>query len=121
MCTAAAPTAAAARSPSYEVPGKAKQLERRLADHLRKGEVGDWRTHFEPYPELLDAEFQVAEVAWRRAAENVQQTYEKPEKCQVCSLSRDKWFCRLPLYLNARDEPVNLPGSFCSKACFERI
>ena len=48
-------TAAAARSPSYEVPGKAKQLERRLADHLRKGEVGDWRTHFEPYPELLDA------------------------------------------------------------------
>ena len=48
-------TAAAARSPSYEVPGKAKQLERRLADHLRKGEVGDWRTHFEPYPELLEA------------------------------------------------------------------
>ena len=46
---------AAARSPSYEVPGKAKQLERRLADHLRKGEVGDWRTHFEPYPELLEA------------------------------------------------------------------
>ena len=79
------------------------------------------RKRHKPYPELLDAEFQVAEVAWRRAAENVQQTYEKPEKCQVCSLSRDKWFCRLPLYLNAHDEPVNLPGSFCSKACFERI
>ena len=26
-----------------------------IHDHLRKGEVGDWRTHFEPYPELLDA------------------------------------------------------------------
>jgi hypothetical protein len=54
----AAGTAAAPRSPSmpsYEVPGKAKQLERRLADHLRKGEVGDWRPHFEPYPELLEA------------------------------------------------------------------
>ena len=46
---------ATATARSYEVPGKARQLERRLADHLRKGEVGDWRQHFEPHPELLEA------------------------------------------------------------------
>ena len=45
----------ATAAPSYEVPGKAQQLERRLADHLRKGEVGDWRQHCEPHPELLEA------------------------------------------------------------------
>jgi hypothetical protein len=45
----------ATEAPSYEVPGKAQQLERRLADHLRKGEVGDWRPHCEPHPELLEA------------------------------------------------------------------
>ena len=26
-----------------------------MADHLRKGEVGDWRQHCEPHPELLEA------------------------------------------------------------------
>ena len=25
------------------------------------------------------------------------------------------------LHLNARDEPVKLPGSFCSKSCFEHV
>lgn len=41
--------------PAYDVPGKLRQNERRLADHLRKGEIGDWRRHFDPYPGLLAA------------------------------------------------------------------
>lgn len=71
--------------------------------------------------EILEAEFVSAEVALRKAAVRTPEYVGSVRTCQVCHLSSDKWFCRLPLYLNERGESVNLPGSFCSKACFEHI
>ena len=79
----------------------------------------------DPRADLQDAEFVSAEVAYQKAVASMRGLRKvrrvKPLACQVCQLPSDKWVCRLPLYLNARDEPVNLPGTFCSKACFEHI
>jgi hypothetical protein len=68
---------------------------------------------------MLEAEFIAAEVA---SLNNAAKQQAAPHvKCQVCGLSRDKWQCRTPLYLNALDQPVQFPGAFCSKDCFEHI
>ena len=48
---------------------------------------------------VLEAEFLAAEHAARKSAKA-----EALGKCQVCHLSRDKWTCREPLYLNALDQ-----------------
>ena len=54
---------AAAAAGLVEVPGAdaggAGAPGHRLADHLRKGKVGDWRAHFGPFPEVLQR-FEVA-------------------------------------------------------------
>lgn len=68
---------------------------------------------------VLEAEFIAAEVARLNAAAKLQAV--PPVACQVCGLNRDRWECATPLYLNARDQPVKFPGSFCSKDCFEHV
>ena len=54
---------AAAAAGLVEVPGAdasgAGAPGHRLADHLRKGKVGDWRAHFGPFPDVLQR-FEVA-------------------------------------------------------------
>ena len=76
------------------------------------------------YGPVLAGEFLSAELAMRKAVADARKKDEEMpanRACQVCGLDRDRWVCRLPLYLNAREQPVKLPGSFCSKACFEHI
>jgi len=56
-----------------------------------------------------------------------QQKYSSPAKsariisCQVCWLPSTQWQAGEPLLLNACDQPVKVPGNFCSKECYEHI
>ena len=73
----------------------------------------------EPHPlhdgHVLEAEYIAAEYAARKAS-------TRGAACQVCGLARDKWAARTPLlFLNARQQPVTFPGSFCSKDCFFHV
>lgn len=74
----------------------------------------------------LEAEFLAAEVAAHKMLTAARiKTYRsaKPcrDACQVCGIARDRWTCTLPLYVNAWGLPIQVPGSFCSKECFEHI
>ena len=46
---------------------------------------------------------------------------ELEERCQVCLLEQRRWVRGHPCLLNAHDRPVRVPGSFCSKECYEHV
>ena len=66
---------------------------------------------------VLEAAYLAAEAAARRYTESPRVNIQ----CQVCGLDQEKWHSRVPLFLNAAEQPVRFPGHFCSKECFEHI
>ena len=53
---------------AVQVPGG--RGGRRLADHLRRGKAGEWRRHFEPFPEVRDS-FQQVTREWQAGFERI--------------------------------------------------
>ena len=45
----------------------------------------------------------------------------KRKRCQVCLCDEAHWDRRQPCLLNAHERPVDVPGYFCSKACYEHV
>ena len=64
---------------------------------------------------------EAAYIAAAVAARNREAAWPRIRGCQVCGLAQDKWTIGLPLLVNAANQPVQVPGFFCSKACFEHI
>jgi len=56
------------------------------------------------------------------SAPEVKKTCVDTVFCQVCQLPASRWpACATPLLLNSMDQPVKVPGSFCSKVCYEHV